>query len=799
MQGSRWMVGIVLVLGTLACGCRDHDQAASEGEAGHSPPPASEMPPRQVLERLLTTYRSARSYADDGVVRLHFVQHGAPVDNEWKSAVRFQRPGKLALDAFQAVVRCDGRELRARIEDPLTSDVDGQVLARPAPETIRLSDLASDGLLYDIISSRLQRQPIQLELLLESSGLAAAFGKDIACRRLPDAEQNSRKCFRIEVPSPGGAFVFWIDQESFLLHRLDYPAASLVPDLAQDESVTDLALWVELRGARLNPQIDDGEFTLTVPANAKRMQSFVVPPRPLPSSLFGRMPPPFYFATFSGDKLGQEDLAGKTTLLVWYRNHEACRGTLAEIAELRREFVGDDQVAFYAVSTDPTTESNDDLERTLSQWDVELPIVRDLEAFGDSAFAIEAQPTVVLLDAAGSVQVFQAGGTPELAGQLGSILRRLQAGEDVAGQIVLQHAAEQAEYERLVAAGGPSPQEVTAIPEAVIKSPSRPSKLALRKLWTCREVKSPGNIYLLPSGDKLRLAVCDGVRAMAELDEQGKLLGRYELDLPTRAAITFLRSGKDASGNLWHAAAAPLSPQVYLLNDQWEQVLAYPAEAVAAQVSDVQLADLRTDDGLTMYVGFIGDAGLHAVSLNGRTQWRNKAFANVVSVAVAPGDDVIQRRLLLTGEDGSLLGVNRFGNEQPRKTVGKWPIARLYAARFPRARQSAFVGLTGDAEGNLFAIGIDADLREHWRYPLPQGIHQLPLEPVTSGDLLDGGKGAWVFAGPDGSIHVVSEDGAFTDTWNVGEAVSGIAAARIGDLSAVIVATRQGITAWALQ
>ena len=51
--------------------------------------------------------------------------------------------------------------------------------------------------------------------------------------RLADEQQGARACFRVAVPSPGGAFTFWVDQEDFLLRRLDYPAAALAPDLAR--------------------------------------------------------------------------------------------------------------------------------------------------------------------------------------------------------------------------------------------------------------------------------------------------------------------------------------------------------------------------------------------------------------------------------------------------------------------------------------------------------------------------------------------------------------------------------------
>jgi peroxiredoxin len=457
MQTMRWTIFIGLLMALAGCGSGEQTAAKSDTKSAGASQPAADLTAQQILKRLLETYRGAKSYADEAVVRLHYVQQGQGVDQEWKSSVRLARPNKLALDAFQAVVRCDGRELRARIEDPLTGNVDNQVLVRPAPKELALKDLASDPLLYDIIASRLRRQPIQLELLLESSGLAAAFGKDIACQRLEGGVTDGRDCFRVEVPSPGGAFVFWIDQERFLLRKLDYPAAALVPQLAADTSVSDLALWAELREPRLDGPVEADAFTLELPAGAKKMKTLVVPPLPLPSKLFGQRPDDFFFTTLDDGKVTRQDLAGKVTLLVWYRHHEACRATLAEVAKVRQEFAENEKVAIYAVSTDPTTESNEDLTQLLKNWQVELPLVRDLEAFGNSIFHIEAQPTVVVLDAQGRVQIFQPGGNPELAAQLATILTGLLRGEDMAAEIVRRAAAERDEYERLVAAGGPQP------------------------------------------------------------------------------------------------------------------------------------------------------------------------------------------------------------------------------------------------------------------------------------------------------------------------------------------------------
>jgi hypothetical protein len=53
-----------------------------------------------------------------------------------------------------------------------------------------------------------------------------------------------------------------------------------------------------------------------------------------------------------------------------------------------------------------------------------------------------------------------------------------------------------------------------------------------------------------------------------------------------------------------------------------------------------------------------------------------------------------------------------------------------------------------------------------------------------------------VFVGPDGSIHVVQQDGAFHDEFHYGLAVHGIAVAAGGKL---LVASQQGVECLALR
>ncbi|MBW8884779.1 MAG: TlpA family protein disulfide reductase, partial [Planctomycetia bacterium] len=442
----------------------------------------------EILAQLLTRYRQAKTYRDNAVVVLSFRRAGQPMAEEAPAAVAFERPGKLSIVAYQATVKCDGKELKARIDDPPSNNLEGQVVVRPAPTQIKLADLADDRLLYDILGSRLGRQPIQLELLLETRGLVAALGADVACRRLTDATHGGRACFRVEVPSAAGPLTFWVDHSDSLLRRLDFPAATLVPDAAQDPSVTNLELFADLRDANIDGSIPDSQFALDVPASAKRMKRFARPLQPLPTKLLGQRPQPFFFTQLDGGRLSDIDLHGKIAVLTWYHDNPACEATLQQVSQAFQRADADGSVVFLAVATDPTAVKNEEIQNRLADWKVLLPVVRDLEAFGDKSFHIEGHPTVVILDQRGGVQHFQVGGNPELADQLFAMLGRLKRGDDLAAELLSQRASAQRRYEELVARGGPEPDELLDIPEAVIRRRSEPKKLQIKPLWTNAEL-----------------------------------------------------------------------------------------------------------------------------------------------------------------------------------------------------------------------------------------------------------------------------------------------------------------------
>ena len=170
------------------------------------------------------------------------------------------------------------------------------------------------------------------------------------------------------------------------------------------------------------------------------------------------------------------------------------------------------------------------------------------------------------------------------------------------------------------------------------------------------------------------------------------------------------------------------------------------------------------------YVGFWGVAGVHGLNLEGERLWINRDYSAVTSLAVSTPNEIGWRRLLVTGESGGILKINKVGHQDPELKVKQWQIGQLISADFT-AQQAQYLGLSqDDRTKQLVAVALDADFQPQWDYPLPPGMHSHPLEFLQPADILQDKRGAWLLAGADGTIHVVSEDGEFSDSFAIGAA-----------------------------
>ena len=278
---------------------------------------------------------------------------------------------------------------------------------------------------------------------------------------------GGRTCDRVRVELPEGPLVFWIDRENHLLHRLEYPTNRLMPEVESDVELSDLSLVAEFRDARLNAAIPAAEFELHPPESAKLVHRFVLPPQPLNSPLVGQRPEKYFFTDLAGKPLASEDFAGRTTVLVWFNNHPASATALQQLQQTVAAGSSGEPLEIVAVCTEPSHVANADLRAVAERWQITLPIVRDLEAYGRDVFEIPWAPTTVVLDAKGVVQHFEVGSSPQLAETIASVTSRLARGEDVAAETLQLHRDRMREYQAKLGAAAQTAAQQASKPRRV--------------------------------------------------------------------------------------------------------------------------------------------------------------------------------------------------------------------------------------------------------------------------------------------------------------------------------------------
>ena len=91
---------------------------------------------REVLDRMIIAYRKASSYADAGTVHLLAEAGGQKIiDETWNFSLTLVRPNKIRLQAYQAMLVCDGKKLYAAIGRPAGPGAGAS--RRPARSTLK--------------------------------------------------------------------------------------------------------------------------------------------------------------------------------------------------------------------------------------------------------------------------------------------------------------------------------------------------------------------------------------------------------------------------------------------------------------------------------------------------------------------------------------------------------------------------------------------------------------------------------------------------------------------------------------
>jgi len=781
----RWTAGLLGCL-TLAAGCGRSPAREYHAEraktAAEAPKQAAKSTEPQTadawLDRLAAAYAGAKSYADQGEILLTYPRGDQEVSDRTSFAVQFERPGKLSAAIYQATLAIDGETLQARLDD-----LEGQTLTLPAPDPLTLEWLYQDPVLARLLTEGLARSSPQLDLLLGGGSLAETRKSATSSSLVDEQTIDGRPCVGVKLSHGDGELVFWIDRESTELRRIDYPAGNLPPGGR---------LVASFSGARLNPALDPQVFKLAPLGESKPVVRFVPPPLPLPA-LLGKEPPSFTVTDLDGKEVTKESLAGKPAVLeFWFKDCPPSPERMPRLEKVYQAFKDNDRVRFLTITVDSPEVPNEQLTAKLGEWKVSVPTARDAQGAAAQAFNCQSFPQMFVLGADGRVQALDTVLGGELLPELPALLERLVAGEDVASDLRTKFDMHQKAFEQALTDAAPSATNAAQPVVAEIAAASEPKRMKLEPLWDNTELRFPGNIVPLTEADgSTRLFVMEGAAGVAELDAEGKIVGRHELRLPEGTLVTYLRTAQDGQGRRYFVGSASGQPQAHVFDENWQAVLSFPPlTGGSSGLGDARLADLDADRKLELIVGHWGDKGVQSVSLAGEPKWLNPSLRNVPGIALAQ-QAAGSPRVWALNDRGTVVPLDGQGKaDKEIETPNRFFIA-LVASESP----ASVAGLSIDQRGNLTAVGLDEEGRETWNYPLPQGTHRKPIEPIAMGPIGTDGTNAWLLAAPDGSVHLVSTAGEPIDQFALGSELTGLAAAKLNGQPALLIGTSHGVRA----
>ena len=803
-----WLLGCGFALAGLltAAGCSSKDSAAQEKNTPAAAAPVKELSSAdEVLAAMAEAYRNAKSYSDKGKVRfvVDSTDPNQSRNDVAKFSVRFERPNKLRVEAYEARIVVDGARFRAARED-----AEGQYVDKAAPNELNWNMLFADPYLAQATRMGFGGDPPQLTLLLEKDALRAVLGEGDKPTLAEPGEIGGNKCYRIKVRRQEGALTFWIDMRSFLLRRFEYPTDELYHVYSRQSPVKSISMAADFEDAEINGAVEATAWQFAPPAGAVACK-FLVPPHP--AQLLTKQVPDFKFVDLKQREYTRQSLAGKIVVLeFWGTQCPPCRQALPMMDKVHQGYQGSN-VEFFAINVDPAETPDEELTSVFQKLNVNLPIARMAPGDFQQLFRTEGIPFCAILDAKGVVQDIESGPNADLATDLPAKLEKLRAGEDVYQPALKKYQEQMAQHEKFVALveQGLSPNDAANQLLESQKTPlaprSEPRRLRITQLWSNKDVKGPvGNLLVVADGGgPAKIAVVEGCKGVVEIGMDGKTLEHYPL-LPEASdeLVTTLRTATGKDGQRYYAAFGVTHQRLHCTDAKWKTLFSFPADALENRhsgIADVQLADLEGDGQPELYVSYYGPVGVQAVSLEGKRTGAYRALANVMRMAVGGPSQNGARPLYCVNNAGPFTLLDARLQRLGEVAVQDWNISWIVAAELTGNPQPQFCGLAVPRPGETIAVGFDGAGQQLWEYKLPEGfMDQSAIEPILAGRLT-GATGQWILPGCDGSIHILSPEGQLIDRFHYGKPLAGLATAEIDGKPALIVATPDGVDAWRVE
>ncbi len=643
-----------------------------------------------ILRQLADRYAELSHYEDRTRMR---IRH--PAGNQWLEEgadlhVRFSRPNQLRLEVQlrdgELLMASNGSFFTTRIIDPATGDFDNQFLRRAAPDELSVAaiyaaaeyaDPSHPGELFSALMSLPAPLPIsQLAPLLDQQSIDTLIASAQSVERLESQAIAGNRCACVRVAIESGDFVFWIDEKSGLVRRLEFPTPT--PGDKDDNAI----LVSDYTDIHVQKRFTNESFEIPTPADAKVVRNFVLPPSEFVAPVLGETVDRFAFTEVTSNSVRAWEPDGRLTVLVWFNHHPASRAVVEQIDQAYRNHAGTD-VRFLAVCTEPSTSmSHAEVRGLVRNWNLQLPVARDLAAVGRDVFGVQQAPTLVIIDPREVVQLYEVGGSPDLNKKLGVVIERLEKGEDLAAEYIQHVQRRQQDYSAaLVAAGSEVPADRFSLPRSTTTPQPRPPHwIQLEEAWRI-PVRSGGGITLVREGILHTLLVQSDTDQVLELDSGGRTRRQHRLAVDTPAYHT-IRNAMGRYGERMFIGLSAGDPRITLFDQNFDRRFDYPPIA-ESPVEDAQLADLEEDGELELYIAIGGPNSIvDRVNLDGRPQWTRDDVGDVLSFAIS-NDSSGRQYLLATTREGMIIPIAADGSLHEPLQVPARTIHHLFAIDDP--------------------------------------------------------------------------------------------------------------------
>ncbi len=363
---------------------------------------------RKVLEAMVAAYKSASTYSDNGIVRVTGEVQGrrTPVF-QFDYLVAFASPNKVRLQVYEGILVCDGENLWA-----FAVNLPNQLIKRPAPEQLTIESLYFDLELANATTQGPTVEycwlPLPLLLRFANDPLKTLLYRAEEPQLLEPARIEQWTCDRVSAKRYDGTVVFWIDQQTHVLRRVEFPSSRIAQAFPPDR-VKQPLLVADFLNAQLDGPVDPRAFQFEQPKEFQPVEELTPPGM----ALLGKPIPEFSVVDLQGQPITPASLAKKVAVVeLWATWCEPCRQTLPLLQQVYQRYKDNENVVFWAVSIDDQSVPDAQLRAMFQQLKVEIPIARDLKRTLGQSLSIAGIPTTVLLGADGTVQAFETGGSP---------------------------------------------------------------------------------------------------------------------------------------------------------------------------------------------------------------------------------------------------------------------------------------------------------------------------------------------------------------------------------------------------